>query len=210
MGLTENYPDIGKKPTKTLPDFSRLFGGGLQHLSAREIEANYHSVWQQRNFAFSVIRHPVARFVSHFLWKYHRFSDNPAANADMLKRFLSYFEEFEDLARSLDIFKNPFEGMQYCEGSANSVHLNSEVRHVIPQCSMLFSSGVTNIEYIYLLENLRELGIFLKRQNILVQAMQHRMVGMANKSLLELMPETKRYLTPFVKSIGMTYACFKK
>src|SRR6266481_917392 len=74
--VADDYPDIGLSPTVTKPNFDTLFGGGLQHLSIREITNNYPNTIRGKDiFKFTIIRDCVDRFLSYFLWKHFRFSN---------------------------------------------------------------------------------------------------------------------------------------
>ena len=41
LGIAAAYPEFGLERIPTRPDFRKLFGGGLQHLSGREVLSNY-------------------------------------------------------------------------------------------------------------------------------------------------------------------------
>ena len=76
LGIADEYPEIGLKPTSTQPHFASMFGGGLQHLTIKEIVRNFPQVITRKGlYSFSVIRDPVKRFVSYFVWNNYRFSD---------------------------------------------------------------------------------------------------------------------------------------
>jgi hypothetical protein len=85
-GLAEKYPTLGLSLTSTEPEPAKLFGGGLQHLTISEIEQHYHHrLLEPIKYSFSVVRDPVDRFVSHFLWRSYRFSDRNIAITRLTK-----------------------------------------------------------------------------------------------------------------------------
>ncbi len=93
IGVADEYPDIGLSPTVTQPNFNTLFGGGLQHLSIREIINNYPDK-VITTFRFSIIRDCVDRFISYFIWKHYRFANMTAITNDIVRLF------FDDLESS--------------------------------------------------------------------------------------------------------------
>lgn len=189
LGIADEYPEIGLKPTSTQPHFASMFGGGLQHLTIKEIVRNFPQVITRKGlYSFSVIRDPVKRFVSYFVWNNYRFSDVSLDDDKILNAFLEETERLVSLSHILDIFRDPFNGFEYCQGDTQSFPLNDIRRHLLPQCAFIFAYGTVPIDAIYPIDNMTLLERDLKRRGALLHPIQHRMVGKACKALREIIP----------------------
>jgi len=189
LGIADEYPEIGLKPTSTQPHFASMFGGGLQHLTIKEIVRNFPQVITRKGlYSFSVIRDPVKRFVSYFLWKNYRFSDVPLDDSKILNAFLDELDRLVSLSHILDIFRDPFNGFEYCQGDTQSFPPNDIRRHLLPQCAYIFAYGTVPIDAIFPIDNMKFLERDLKRRDALVYPIQHRMAGKACKALREIIP----------------------
>jgi hypothetical protein len=188
LGVANGYPNIGFEPTSTAAHPSRLFGAGLQHLTLREIRQDYPDVIAMPGlWSFSIIRDPVDRFVSHFVWKRHRFRDvRPDENE--LNALLEEIELLIGLSRGIDIFRWPFSGVAFRENDTLSFPLDDIRRHYLPQCSFLFDHGATPIDAIYPIEALRSLEADLQRRGAIEGSLPQRMVGIASKALRQMIP----------------------
>jgi len=90
------------------PDFEHLFGSGLQHLSAKEIEKIIGQKIFKEYFKFSIIRNPYDRLISYFAWL-----DGKWVNNKMLTKenFYKYLNEYRLL--NYIPFYNNFPKPQY-------------------------------------------------------------------------------------------------
>jgi Capsular polysaccharide synthesis protein/Sulfotransferase family len=195
LGVANEYPEIGLRVTSTRPHLAGLFGGGMQHLTIREIRQNFPEVAAQPGlFSFSIVRDPVDRFISHFLWKHHRFSDVLHNDVDLMPALSTEIEQLLEQSNSLDIFRAPFEGLEYCEGDIQTVSLIDIRRHLLPQCSYLFDRGSVPIDVIYPISAMNNLERDLQHRGAVVGTIPHRMVGKASKSLRQMIPENAKRL----------------
>jgi hypothetical protein len=184
LGIADRYPEIGLKPTVTAPDIRRLFGGGLQHLTIKEIEKNFPDVMKREGlFSFSTVRDPVDRFFSHVLWKHHRFSDRIPDESEFIAQFSEHLEALVALAKSFDVFQYPFQGFEYCEGNSSTFPLNDLRRHFLPQCAFLFSNERLALDAVYEINQLQPLEFELKQRGLLRHSIPHRMRGQFSESL---------------------------
>ena len=189
LGVADEYPHVGLEPTITKPHFSRLFGGGLQHLTIREIRRNYPEVAARPELhSFSIVRDPVDRFASHFVWKHYRFFDRRPGDKIVLNALLAEIERLVALARSLDLFQAPFAGSEYCEGDAQTVPIDDVRRHLLPQCAYLFDLGTVPLDAVYPISAMNTLERNLQRRNALQAPIPQRMVQNAVKSLRQMVP----------------------
>jgi len=188
LGVAEQYPDLGLRPTSTKPNLATLFGAHLQHLTFREICRNYAEVLKHpRLFSFSVVRDPVDRFISHFLWKHYRFAE-AQADPKLINSLLEEIDVLVEQSRSLAIFDAPFEGLEYCEGGPQAYHLADIRRHLLPQCSYLFYRGVISIDAIYPITAIDALQRDLQRRGAIAHPIPQRMVGKSSKALRQAIP----------------------
>jgi len=189
LGVADEYPAIGIKLTSTKPHLPTLFGGGLQHLTIREIRRNYPEAANRPGvFSFSIIRDPVDRLVSHFLWKHHRFADTMPDEAGMMKAFLTEVDHLVDLSPSLDAFRWPFDGFEYCQGDAQTFPCDHINRHLLPQCAYLFDRGAVPLDAIYPLSEIKALERDLRNRDVSVTSIPQRMVGKASHALRQMIP----------------------
>ena len=190
LRVADEYPAIGLEPTSTRPHLSRLFGAGLQHLTVKEIRRNFPDVLARNRFSFSIVRDPVDRFISHFLWANHRFSDVYLDDSSVLEAFLRATDDLLELSRSMDAFQEPFEGFEYCQGNAQSFPCNDIRRHLLPQCSYLFDRGIVPLDAIYPINKLDALEHELRRRGAIVQPIPRRIAGKTVAQLRRAIPES--------------------
>jgi hypothetical protein len=188
LGVAEEYPDIGLKKTVTRPHIASLFGGGMQHLTIREIRRNFSDLSAQSSWSFSIVRDPVDRFISHVLWKHHRFAESPLDDAIAIKMLSTEAEQLVALSRGLDLFQWPFEGLEYCEGDAQTLHINDAGRHLLPQCAFIFDHGVVPLDAIYPIEEIDSLERDLHQRAAITTPIPFRMVGAKSDSLRQMIP----------------------
>ncbi len=189
LGISSKYPEIGNQPTKTEPDIPTLFGGGLQHLTIREILSHYNHFWEEIDFSFTVVRSPIDRFISHFLWKYYRFTKKPHSDEELSKQLISHTKEVENFAENNSLFHDPFEGLEYNEENPHSLHLNDVNRHIIPQCCFLYVKGGVPIDYIFSMDHLEYLEKLLIQNNVLQKPLEQRMKTLLKDQITPLVSE---------------------
>ena len=194
LGIADEYPAIGVTPTHTEPDFSKLFGGGLQHLTIREIIKNYTvNLYNSYTYSFSIIRDPVDRFVSYFLWKYYKFSEYTSG----LDRFIGeIWDEIDSIiifSKNFAMFKDPFVGFEYCQADTDPLPPNDIRRHLLPQCSYIFYDAKVPIEAVYPIEKVEHLPAELLRRSVTVEAIPHRMVGGMSRQLRNMLPQSAEH-----------------
>jgi hypothetical protein len=188
LGIADSYPKIGLEPTSTSPNFRTLFGGGLQHLTAKEIQNNFGDIWRAKKKSFSIMRDPVDRLVSHFIWKHYRFSDLTLPIAEVLEKFVSYVGDVRELSRSTELFKDPFDGMEYFEGNPNAVSPNSVERHILPQSAYVFVNGEVQVDRLFNINDMAMVESFLARSGFLSRDLPHVMAGKASQALRRMIP----------------------
>jgi hypothetical protein len=182
--VADDYPDIGLSPTVTKPNFDTLFGGGLQHLSIREIINNYPNKFRGKDiFKFAIIRDCVDRFLSYFLWKHFRFSNINLVSNDVMSLFFSDLKELVSLSHTNDLFKYPYDGLLYCEDDRFSVPLNDIIRHLLPQCCFLYNLGSITLDQVFLIDDMPRVGDMLTHRFDFKNPIPLRMVGSMRKKL---------------------------
>ena len=192
LGIAKDYPAIGLKATKTVPDNRLLFGGGLQHLTAREFVRNHTKLWKSLRFSFSVVRDPLERLISHFFWVESRFKASEATNDLLLPKFGRLLETIEALADSTRSFRDFADGLEFQETAPDTFGLNDVTRHVIPQCSFLFCFGEIPVNYVFLLDDMDKLQSFLSEQGALQSNFERRMARQSHKKFSNQIPDHLR------------------
>jgi hypothetical protein len=189
LGIAADYPELGLKRTSTRPDFRRLFGGGLQHLSVREVISTYpYALGPQDLFSFSVVRDCVDRFVSHFVWKNYRFTPIRPIDSEMMNLFFAQVDQLVAFAKTIDLFNDPYDGQIYLEGDDSSVHPSDQLRHLLPQCSYLYNRGVLAVDKIFPIEEMDQVEKMLSHMGALSGPIPYRMVGPTSKKLRQAIP----------------------
>jgi mannosyltransferase OCH1-like enzyme len=205
LGIADQYPDIGLKPTVTTPDIRRLFGGGLQHLTIREIEKNFPEIAKREGlFSFSIVRDPVDRFISHTIWKNYRFSDQPLDEAKLAADLSEDLEVLVALAQSYDIFRYPFAGFEYREGDIGTFPPNDLRRHNLPQCAFLFNDEQCSVDNVYEISQLDQLENRLRQHGLLKYSIPHRMRGQRAESMRRKITSTVEEKIKEIYSSDMT------
>jgi hypothetical protein len=162
FGIADAYPDLGLAPSETRPDFARLFGAGLQHLSIREINTNYAAITTSPDlYRFAVIRDPVDRFVSGFVWRHFRFTENVAVDSAVMRMFAADLRDTVGLSHANTLFDCPYDGLLYREDDRCSPHPNDAVRHLLPQCCYIYDAGSISLDSIFLLEDMSRIADLL-------------------------------------------------
>ncbi len=189
LGIADAYPEIGLRPTSTQPDLSHLFGAGMQHLTVREIRENFADVLQDRvRYEFSVVREPVDRLVSHFVWKEFRFNDAVSFNQSVLDAFLSLVVDVRDFSKSFRAFRHPYEGHTFCEGLGDTLGLNDIRRHLLPQCAFLFDRGGLAVRRLFNIKETKSLEAYLLARGDLKRPLERRMANKLSATLRRALP----------------------
>ena len=157
LGWADRYPNLGRAPVTTEADLSNLFGRGLQHLTALELEFALGTPCFNSCFKFSIIRDPFDRMASHFLWRNYRFqSELPPA--DVLRTEFAYFVGgvFAKV-QSARVFLSPEQGFNQAFLGISGLDFspNSVDRHLLPQVAFLFSRGSLVADAIYGIHDFR-------------------------------------------------------
>jgi hypothetical protein len=175
LGIAADYPSIGVRPTNIPTNNVLLFGGGLQHLTVRELRRDHASVWNALALRFSVLRDPVERMVSHFLWHEWRHSLLPAEPDVLLQKFKKMVEYAEGLRRSTNLLDDSTDGFEFESSVLGNAMPGDPIRHFLPQCAFLFSSGAIPIDRLYRLEHIDRLFSDLDALGVLQCQPEHRM-----------------------------------
>ncbi|HUZ33445.1 MAG TPA: sulfotransferase family 2 domain-containing protein [Xanthobacteraceae bacterium] len=194
-GFDRDYPTLGLRPTSTKADRARLFGDDLQHLSIREIEEGFlHDLQRPISYSFSIVRDPIERFVSHFVWRTARFAAHDEARLDgLVSDFNSFFEEFRALANASDFFVEPRDGISGTEGNKRYLHTNDIFRHLVPQYCFVSIGGRVAIDELFLIHQIDLVQSILSQKADVERKIPHRMVGASSKAL-------RNRLSPAVES----------
>ncbi len=184
-GLARDYPTLGLAPTFLAPNYDALFGGDLQHLSAAEIAENYGGLANRQGMRqFSILRHPVDRLVSHFVWRHYRFQQPQITTSQLVSHFEAFFEEsLISFADGNILFDYPQAGMKYIEGVEGSVHLNDINRHLVPQVAFLYEGGNLLVNELFDFEKLDDVFKMLRESFGVECQRQHVMSGGASKQV---------------------------
>jgi hypothetical protein len=141
--------------------------------------------------SFSIIRDPVDRFVSHFLWRVARFAEHDERKMkDLISKFKMFFDEFRECVAEHELFEDPHSGLCAVEGEKSYLHINDVFRHVIPQSCFLFIHGHLAVDEIFSINQMDLISEMLLRRAGIVQKIPRRMVGASSKALRSNVSET--------------------
>jgi len=189
-GWSSSYPRIGLEPTQTTPHFPSLFGGGLQHLTVREIRENYLRDEIERYFCFTVLRDPFHRLVSHFLWRFFRFQERIPPKDELIETFQTFVDRLDLLYGQTPIFHSPQEGFSF-----NGIELdlqfapNSIDRHLLPQTSFIFDRGSLRTNLLCSHENLEHDFEKIANRFCNINPLERRMEGACTAPYMEFYHE---------------------
>lgn len=169
------------------PRFDVLSGGGLEHLTIREIRENHsHVLATSGLFRFSVVRDPIDRFFATCAWHAGR---HKGAVSD--KRLMASFELLRDRLAQLrarrSVFEDPTPGGRWCEGDPSAVGHRPVVRHLIPQTAYLFDSGRLAIDAVYHADFMTVLERDLRRRGAIANVTLQPPTTKASKRLRSLL-----------------------
>ena len=177
MGYGRRYPTLGKSKTATTPDYDCLFGGGLQHLSIREVVENYPQRLTLVKLRFAVIRHPVERMISTYGWKTYRFNPTDLPSPQVVAgEFEDWFDETLPYLVNNSVLEDPFQGMLSAEHAFDTPRVDEEeLRHLMPQTSFIYNRGRMDMDLLINFDAIPEAQTILKSFDIRVGAIPHRM-----------------------------------
>src|SRR6056297_890993 len=186
LNISTRYPRIGREITKTSPDYDRLFGGGLQHLSAREIKKCFPGIWNKKKYCFSVFRNPIERFCSYVSWRNFPFEplQTPKSLRDAVDREM---QSLRDAATQYTCFKSPESGLDHTEGLAGQMEIQTPHRHLAPQMSFISENGIQIVDETFTLDDLPILPATLRRHGFRVNEFEHRMLSRSSKAISEIL-----------------------
>lgn len=199
-GFGDRYPTLGIEPTNPAEDRNRLFGQGLEHLSIREILTAFADLFDEKPRTFTIVRGPVDRFVSHFVWRFYRFGRNPKPLAQLIAELRAFAAQVEAAAKKHPVFSDPHDGLFYT-GSPDSLHPNDLFRHLVPQCAFVFDRGTCAVDEIYHMDDLDRVTEMLHREYGFPAILPKRMAGSFTADLRNAIPPDVEQL---VRSL---YAC---
>ncbi|HTV90918.1 MAG TPA: capsular polysaccharide synthesis protein [Stellaceae bacterium] len=195
FGIADDYPHLGLTITKTRPNFQTLFGDGLQHLSIREINTNYPQISRGAGiFKFSVIRDPVDRFVSEFVWRHFRFQEKLQVDAAVLRVFADALRALVRLAHSNALFEDPYRGLLCREDDRDAPTLNDSARHLLPQCCFVYDRGDVPLDKLFLFEELPRIFQLLPVACQPARPLPHRMAGSVSDELRRRISPNSEFL----------------
>ena len=177
MGYGCRYPTLGKSKTITTPNYDDLFGGGLQHLSIREVTENYPHCLTQVKLRFAVIRHPVARIISAYGWKKYRFNHSRQPSPKVLARdFENWFDKILPFLENNSNLDWPYDGLLSAEHALDTPRFNEGgERHLMPQTGFIYNRGKIDLDLLINFNSVSEAGSILKKHGIHIKAIPHRM-----------------------------------
>lgn len=200
IGVAENYPRLGLERTSTAPDYDHLFGGGLQHLSAREMRQSYTAQWNALDFVFSVVRDPVDRFLSQFCWEYYRFQSNVEVSSALIDQLAERVAHLREQAEKSPLFNSPLEGIGVTDENGQSIKPTDPTRHLLPQASYLHDQGQLVVERLYAIENMPALENDLRQRRALRCSFEKRMANDLTSRLKPAVPK------PLLDAVSDIYA----
>ena len=177
MDYGRRYPTLGQSRTSTTPDYDYLFGGGLQHLSIREVVENYPHHLNQVKLRFPIIRRPVERMISAYGWKTFRFNHTDMPSAQVIAgEFEDWFDETLPFLENNSILENPFQGMLSAEHAFDTPRVDEEeVRHLMPQTGFIYNRGRMDVDMLINFDSIPEAQNILKSFGVSVDSIPHRM-----------------------------------
>lgn len=184
-GFDKDYPTLGMSPTSTKLDRVRLFGDGLQHLCIREIrEQFFDHLPKPINYSFSIVRDPIARFVSHFVWRIVRFSEYDEGRLNYLvSEFDSFFDQFREEANASEFFAEPRDGISGFEGNKRYLHRNDIFRHLVPQYCFVSIGGHVAVDELFFIHQIELVQRVLLQKAGIERKIPHRMMGASSNAL---------------------------
>jgi hypothetical protein len=186
-GFGRQYPSLGLQPTAIEEDRAKLFGGGLEHVSIREILTTYRDLFDEKPRSFTIVRDTVDRFVSHFVWRFYRFNENHPPLVQALEELRRFATQTAAAAAHSAAFKNPFGGLLYT-GAPDSLHPNDLFRHLVPQTAFVFDSGQCAVDDIYHMDELDYVAEWLHTAYAFPNVLPKRMVGTFSSDLRAFVP----------------------
>ena len=177
MGYGRRYPTLGESRTATTPDYDYLFGGGLQHLSIREVTENYPHRLARVKLRFAIIRKPIERLISAYGWKTYRFdhADLPSPQV-MAREFEDWFDETLPFLENNSILENSLQGMLSAEHAFDTPRVDEEdVRHLMPQTCFIYNRGRMDLDLLINFDSIPEAQNILKTFGVSVDSIPHRM-----------------------------------
>ena len=177
MGYGRRYPTLGESRTATTPDYDYLFGGGLQHLSIREVTENYPHRLARVKLRFAIIRKPIERLISAYGWKTYRFdhADLPSPQV-MAREFEDWFDETLPFLENNSILENSLQGMLSAEHAFDTPRVDEEdVRHLMPQTCFIYNRGRMDLDLLINFDSFPEAQNILKSFGVSVDSIPHRM-----------------------------------
>ena len=177
MGYGRRYPTLGESMTSTKTDYDGLFGGGLQHLSVREVVENYPHCLSRVKLRFAVIRCPVERIISAYGWKTYRFDrENLPSPQVIAGGFEDWFEETLPFLENNSILKDPLHGILSAEHAFDTPRVDEEiVRHLMPQTGFIYNRGTLDTDLLINFDFIPKAQNILKRFDVNVGTLPHRM-----------------------------------
>ena len=177
MGYGRRYPTLGESRTATTPDYDYLFGGGLQHLSIREVTENYPHRLARVKLRFAIIRKPIERLISAYGWKTYRFdhADLPSPQV-MAREFEDWFDETLPFLENNSILENSLQGMLSAEHAFDTPRVDEEdVRHLMPQTCFIYNRGRMDLDLLINFDSIPEAQNILESFGVSVDSIPHRM-----------------------------------
>jgi hypothetical protein len=181
-------------------DYDHLFGGGLQHLSVREIRQSYAAQWNALDFVFSVVRNPVDRFLSQFCWEYYRFQSNIEVSSVLIDQLAERVAHLKAQAEHHPLFNRPHEGIGAANGSGLPINPADPIRHLLPQASYIHDQGQLVVERLYAIENMPALENDLRERQALCCPFEKRMASDLTSRLKPAVPK------PLIDAVSDIYA----
>ncbi len=177
MGYGHRYPTLGESRTATTPDYDDLFGGGLQHLSMREVSENYSHCLTPVNLRFAIIRHPIDRIISVYGWQIYRFArDNLPSTQTLSGEFEDWFDETLPFLEDNSVLADPLQGILSAEHAFDTPVINEEKgRHLMPQTGFIYNRGKIDVDLLINFDSVSETRDILKSFGINVGSLPHRM-----------------------------------
>ena len=202
MGVCGEYPKIGYEPTSTIRNYKTLFGGGLQHLSVREVKFYFPSRYREVRTSFAIVRHPLDRFSSHLAWKHSRFQIRVFSQSEMREILDVEIAHLKQLASTEPAFENPFMGALY---PLENGSLESFDRHLLPQLSLICDAGDISVKKIFDFNNITEIERNLFLNGCITSSFERRMEGDLSAIILSMLREEERRIIQEIYSEDLLF-----